>query len=174
MKTNKRARAQATRWKARKDRKKKISESHAGTAKTIVDCMLSVGKRGNPRDFVLVSGASITDFWGVVPIPIALDTRVMLVYKGKLEEVIVERLAEKVEGVEGLAVSVADVFWNKATQRRRNRSPRKAKRHVNESKLRMEDRLHTGPRPEGDRRDDGRDTAEGGVHGVTDETPSAL
>jgi hypothetical protein len=128
VKTRRRRPTEAARRKKLKTRRAKADEQYTGTAKTIVDCMRSVGRRGNPRDFVLVSGASITDFWGVVPIPIALDSRVMLVFKGALEDAIVERLADKVENVDQLAAHVAGLFWNKGTNRRRNRSPESAKR----------------------------------------------
>lgn len=96
-------------------------ERLVGPPKILVDLMRSTKQRGNPKDFVLISGASIMDYWGSVPIPEAIGPDVLLVHKSKLHEVFGEELGK----------ALADVFWNKTTNRRRNRSPKRRIPHVN-------------------------------------------
>lgn len=129
----KKTQAERRKWLNKKH--KKHDEQFAGSAKVVADCMRSVGRKGNPRDFVIISGASIMDFWGPVPIPEAVDSRVMLVSKAKLEALLAEKLK-----AEGLAEKIADHFWNKTTNRRRNRSPKKGSSNAKpENSVRMED-----------------------------------
>ena len=81
--------------------------ANARTIKTLMD---SVGKRGNPKDYVVLAGCQLMDYRGTYEVrrgdgaTVGVNEEMALIFKGDLHKIVGEAMASR--------------FWNRKTRTR--------------------------------------------------------